>query len=95
LNSPRSSSAIWTTLPRSAPRTTPPRAVTFIREIRAKLGVIARDPLIHQLRPDIGEQARMANLGRYAILFRVVGDTVRVERIVFGGHDLPGIFDPR
>jgi plasmid stabilization system protein ParE len=73
----------------------PRRAVTFIGEIRAKFAVIARDPLIYQLRPDIGEQARMASVGRYAIIFRVVGDVVRIERVTFGGRDLPSIFDPQ
>ncbi len=72
----------------------PRRALTFIQEIRSKFAVVARDPLIYQLRPDIGEQARMASLGRYAILFRVVGEVVRIERVTFGGRDLPSIFDP-
>lgn len=51
------------------------------------------NPLIHQLRSDIGEEARMATVGNYAILFRVMGDVVRIERVVFGGRDLPDVFD--
>jgi hypothetical protein len=31
-------------------------------------------------------------VGRYAILFRTVGKTVRVERIVYGGRDLLTLF---
>ena len=72
----------------------PQRAVTFIQDIRAKLAAVARDPLIYQLRPDIGEAARMASVGRYAILFRVADDVVRVERVVYGGRDLPDMFNP-
>ena len=67
----------------------PRRAVSFIQEIRVKLAAVAQDPLIYQLRPDIGEGARMASVGRYAILFRVAVDVVRVERVVYGGRDLP------
>ncbi|MDO9011535.1 MAG: type II toxin-antitoxin system RelE/ParE family toxin [Gallionella sp.] len=71
----------------------PLRAVTFIQDIRTKFFDIQRNPLIYQLRPDIGEDARMATVGNYAILFRVVGEVVRIERIVCGSRDLPGIFE--
>ena len=70
------------------------RAVTFIQDIRLKLAAVARDPLIYQLRPDIGQEARMASVGRYAILFRIASDVVRVERVVYGGRDLPELFKP-
>ena len=56
----------------------PRRAVTFIQDIRVKFVAIARDPLIYQLRPDIGLGARMATVGRYAILFRVTDELVRI-----------------
>lgn len=70
----------------------PRRAVSFIQEIRAKFHEIRHNPLLYQLRPDIGEDARMMTVGSYAILFRVIEDTVRIERVVYGGRDLPGIF---
>lgn len=66
----------------------PGRAVSFVREIRAELNRIGREPLLYQLRPDIGEDARLAVVGRYVILFRVAGQTVRIERVVYGGRDL-------
>ena len=72
----------------------PRRALTFIQDIRKKFSDIQRDPLIYQLRPDIGEDARMATVGNYAILFRVMGNVVRVERVAYGGRNLPGVFDP-
>ena len=72
----------------------PRRAVTFIQDIRAKFEDIQRGPLIYQLRPDIGEEARMATVGNYAILFRVIGETVHIERVTYGGRDLPAVFDP-
>ena len=71
----------------------PNRAVTFIQEIRTKFRDIQRNPLVYQLRPDIGEEARMSTIGNYAILFRVVGELVRIERVVYGARDLPGIFE--
>ena len=42
----------------------PERAVTFIQDIRAKFRVIQRTPQLYQLRPDIGEEARMTTVGR-------------------------------
>ena len=49
----------------------PGRAVTFIQDIRGKFHNIQREPLIYCLRPDIGEDARMATVGNYAILFNL------------------------
>ncbi len=70
----------------------PPRAVMFIQDIRAKFRDIQRNPLIYQLRSDIGDEARMATFGSYAILFRVMGEVVRIERVAYGGRDLPEVF---
>jgi toxin ParE1/3/4 len=71
----------------------PRRAVTFLREIKAKIRAIGRRPALYRLRPEIGEGARMALVGRHAILFRVVADKiVRIERIVYGGRNLPALF---
>ena len=67
----------------------PIRAVEFLREIRDEIRRIGRNPLIYRLRPEIGEEARLAIVGRYVILFRIRGKVVRVERVVFGGRDLP------
>jgi toxin ParE1/3/4 len=67
----------------------PERAVTFIQEIRAEIARIGRNPLLHRLRPEIATDARMAIVGQYVILFRVVGKIVIIERVVYGGRDLP------
>lgn len=72
---------------------TPRRAATFIRDIRAKFLDIHRSPLIYRLRPDIGDDARMATVGNYAILFCVTNGVVRIERVAFGGRDLSAAFD--
>lgn len=67
----------------------PRRAITFLQEIRAELRVVARSPLIYRLRPEIGDEARVAIVGQYVILFRIVEKIARLERIVYGGRDLP------
>jgi toxin ParE1/3/4 len=52
----------------------PMRAVSFIREIREELRLVGQNPLLYQLRPEIGEDARLAVVGRYVILFHIVGE---------------------
>ena len=69
----------------------PQRAVTFLREIRQKIHRIAEQPLLYQLRPEIGEYARLAVVGRYVILFRILHEVVRIERVIYGGRDLPSL----
>ncbi|HEY0307050.1 MAG TPA: type II toxin-antitoxin system RelE/ParE family toxin [Acidobacteriaceae bacterium] len=70
----------------------PRRAVTFIREIRAEIDRIGQGPLLYQLRPDIGEDAWLAVVARYVILFWIDGDVIRIERVVQGNRLLPGLF---
>ncbi len=70
----------------------PHRAASFIREIRAQIDRIGQAPLLYQLRPDIGEGARLAAVGRYVILFWIDGDIVRIERVVQGNRLLPVLF---
>jgi plasmid stabilization system protein ParE len=73
----------------------PRRAVSFLREIHAAIQRIGESPLLYQQRPDIGPDARLAVVGRYVILFRIANDVAYIERIVYGGRDLPVLFEPR
>ncbi|HEX7324275.1 MAG TPA: type II toxin-antitoxin system RelE/ParE family toxin [Rhodanobacteraceae bacterium] len=70
----------------------PAHAVDFIRRLGAKLTVIGEHPLVYRLRPEIGEDARVAFVGRYAILFRISDHLVRVERVANGARDLPSVY---
>jgi len=70
----------------------PTRALSFLREIGAQIHTIGQNPMLYQLRPEIGEGARMAIVGRYVILFRLTTKSVRIERIVYGGRDLLALF---
>ena len=69
----------------------PRHAARMLRLLRAKLKEIAKQPEIYRLRPEIGSDARLANLGNYVILFRIRKSTVRIERVVQGSRDLPQI----
>lgn len=69
------------------------RAVSFIREIRTKVRAVGRSPQLYRLRPEIGKDVRIATVGRYILLFRIVGQVVRIERVVFGGRNLPELLE--
>ena len=70
----------------------PDRAVAFIRHIWRAILKIGEQPHLYQLRPEIGEGTRLAVVDRYVVLFRVIADVVRIERVVYGGCDLPHLF---
>lgn len=67
------------------------RALTFILEIYDEIKAVGRHPLHYRLRPELGEDARLARVGRYVILFAVSEDTVRTERVVHGARDLSSL----
>jgi plasmid stabilization system protein ParE len=54
---------------------------------------IAKQPALYQLRPEIGEGARLAVMGQYVILFRIRSNAVRIERVVQGNRNLLRILE--
>jgi len=65
----------------------PARAVTFIRELRAKCSSIQQTPQAYRLRPDLAEGLRSSVHGRYVIYFTTDNDTVRIIRVLHGAMD--------
>ena len=55
-------------------------------------GGMLRTAAHYRLRPEIGEDVRMAIVGCYVILFRTMAEAVRIERVVYGGRDLLASF---
>ena len=75
------------------PRDNPDRAVSFIREIREQCARITDNPTAAPLRPELGAGIRMAPFGRYLIFYTTDADLVRIERVLHGARDIPGLFD--
>lgn len=69
----------------------PPRAVTYVEEIRRKALNLADFPNSGTLRPAWGEGVRMDVHGRYLIIYRVRTDAVQVLRVVHGARDLDAL----
>jgi toxin ParE1/3/4 len=67
-------------------------ALSFLREIREQILALGRRPLRFRVRTELEENARVALVGRYGILFRIHDDAVRVERVVYVAHDLLALF---
>ena len=67
-------------------------ALSFLREIREQILALGHRPLRFRLRTELEEDARVALVGRYGILFRIRDDAVRVERVVYVAHDLLALF---
>jgi len=71
----------------------PRHAARMLRLIRARMKEIARQPRVYRLRPELGAEARLAAVGNYVILFRIRGNSVRIERVVQGNRDPIPILD--
>ena len=67
-------------------------ALSFLREMREQILALGRRPLRFRVRTELEEDARVALVGRYGILFRIHDDAVRVERVVYVAHDLLALF---
>jgi plasmid stabilization system protein ParE len=74
-------------------RDSPRQAILLLRELRARMKEIAKQPAIYRLRPELGEDARLTVAGQYVILFRIRSNAVRIERVLQGNRDLLRILE--
>lgn len=61
----------------------------FVARLMEQCQRIGRAPMGYPGREDLAPGLRMAPVGRYVIFFRVIDDTVRVERVLHGARNLP------
>ena len=66
----------------------PARAESFIGELLDQTDKIARMPTGYPLRDELLPGLRMCPHGRYILFFRIVGQAVRIERILHGARDI-------
>ncbi len=60
-------------------------------KIREKLRIIAKNPTLYRLRPEIAPEDRFAIVGNYIIMFRIVEDVVQIERIAHGSRKIKSL----
>ena len=61
----------------------------FVEKLIGQCRKIGQAPLSYPGREDLAAGLRMAALGHYVIFFRILGDQVRIERVLHGARDLP------
>jgi plasmid stabilization system protein ParE len=71
----------------------PRHAVRLLRQLRARMKEIAKQPQLYRRRPELGVEARLATVGHYVILFRIRQNAVRIERVVHGSRELFSILE--
>ncbi|MEI8162663.1 MAG: type II toxin-antitoxin system RelE/ParE family toxin [Betaproteobacteria bacterium] len=66
-------------------------ACRFVGKLMEQCRRIGKAPLAYTGREDLAPGLRMAAMGRYVIFFRVLGDVVRIERVLHGARNLQAI----
>jgi toxin ParE1/3/4 len=64
----------------------------FVAKLMEQCQRIGHAPLAYTGREDLAPGLRMAPMGRYVIFFRVLGEVVRIERVLHGARDLFSMF---
>lgn len=70
----------------------PEAADRVLDDIKQRFHVLADNPLMGRLRPDIAPELRYFTAGKYLILYRTVQDGVQIVRVIHGARDLSHLF---
>lgn len=73
-------------------RDNPVRALSFVRELRAKIAMAATAPQTYRERPELKPGVRAVRHGRYLIFFRVEQEAMEVLRVWHGARDTSNLF---
>lgn len=71
----------------------PPRALSFVDELRARATQAAERPESFPARDDLAPGLRAARLGRYLIFFLNLPEEVEIVRVLHGARDLRALFE--
>ena len=72
----------------------PLAADRFLDALGKELGVYALQPLMGELRPDLGQDIRVFSFHNYVIIYRPTEDGIDVLRVLEGHRDYPALFLP-
>lgn len=73
----------------------PPRAWSFLEELREAGRRIAEHPRAGRARPELGRGIRSRAHGNYVIFYWVRNSRVEILRVIHGARDIPAIFGRR
>jgi toxin ParE1/3/4 len=70
----------------------PTRAYSFVERIQKRCELLGDSPEQGRARPDLAPDLRIIPYGRSVVIaYRIVGDTVEVLRVFYGGQDYEAI----
>jgi toxin ParE1/3/4 len=70
----------------------PTGATRFVRTIRARCRLLAKQPWIGRERPELRPGLRSFAVRSYVIFYRIIGDTVEIVSVVHGARDIDAMF---
>jgi toxin ParE1/3/4 len=73
-------------------RDNPPRALTFVAELRRKAGAILRSPNAYPPRSSLQAGLRLAVYRKYNIYFRIAEHGIDIVRVLHSARDAESIF---
>ena len=73
-------------------RDNPVRALSFARELRAKIAEAAKSPMAYRERTEIRQGVRAAKHGHYLIFFRFEAGAVEILRVWHSARDQGDLF---
>ena len=76
-------------------RDNPPRAWSFLEELREAGRSIAEHPRAGWARPELGQGIRSRAHGNYVIFYWLRNNRVEILRVIHGARDIPAIFGRR
>jgi toxin ParE1/3/4 len=71
----------------------PDAARRLIAELRVKCRRLADVPRMGVARPELGNAVRSFPFRRYIIFYSIIGNTLRIERILHGSRDIEAAFE--
>lgn len=71
----------------------PVAATRMVERLAAGVARLADFPESGRARPEMGAGARSVVVGRYLVLYRVVGEHVDIVRIIHGAREITGLLD--
>ena len=64
----------------------------FLQKIEAKCEQYARQPLMGEARPELGEGLRHFPVDSYVVIYEPLVDGIRVLLVIHGARDIPAVF---
>ena len=68
-------------------RDNPTAALDWVEKIEAKCVLVAENPSIGELQPQLGVGVRASAVGRYVIFHRATDERVEILRVIAGDRD--------